>query len=168
MRWFDSVFCSTIFVCTLLVVIPFVCTAQPKCEGPTELIRVVVERSDDSQTGFSYKVINSYRSAVKGIMIGFGNEIEMQRVPYNTPVAIESPEGWKGKVVFPEGSDYQYIYWKAENARSFILPGSYLSGFTVIMPKNSGQVALSYNMTEAAYRVTLVDLSCIWGRVVEE
>lgn len=97
-------------------------------------VRVLVRQVGTSS--YFYKVVNNSSKDIRAFQIGFnrhkkGSEEEL----IIEPSGIESPQGWKGRVIFLEESEYLHIDWYRETGANLITSGSSLDGFIAHMPQ---------------------------------
>lgn len=114
-------------------------------------VKVLVRQIGTST--YSYKVINNSEKEIKSLQIGFNrhrkdSEEELTVVP----TTIESPQGWEGKTIFLEESDYLHIYWHRLTDEYFIRPGESLDGFIVYMSQ-------SYELMKQTYFTVIFRIS---------
>ncbi len=145
------------------------------CDGPTTEIEISFARfRTPSGRRLVMIVSNSTASAIRAISIGSAHHREMLSIPGNVPLTVESPQGWSGRPIYFEESQYMQILWEAVNADNRIVPGRVQQQFAIQTqePPPAGQAIYGpdgkpstiLDFGNAPFNAWLADKSCRWGR----
>jgi len=111
--------------------------AQPA--SAAGVIIEVMKETTPANVTYKYKVINGSSLTIGTVLLGY-NWITHTAELEDETTSVGGPEGWSGRDITPEESDYGYIRWSStdpDDSIHEISPGQTLEGFQVTLPNAS-------------------------------